>query len=81
MHILHVPVTPQPSTHPTYPCNGNLCDPTGFTVGDVFFAELALAYALCRNRAAIFRLDAGAFFECELDRRAYAELTSRMRRW
>ena len=37
---LHVSWWDHPNTHPTYPCNGNMCDPSGFTVGDVFFAEV-----------------------------------------
>jgi hypothetical protein len=110
----------QPSTHPTYPCNGNWCDPTGFAVGDVFFAEVAVTvrastcfahrimttekaallhacapsvcppfavrvacpqFALCSNRADIFKLSAGAFFRCDFDQAAYRELVTRIRQW
>ena len=61
----------QPSTHPTFPCSGTWCNPSGFTVGDVYFAEVATAFALCANRAALFALKAGELFErpaqqCEL---------------
>ena len=71
----------KPSTHPTYPCNGRFCDPSGFTVGDVFFAEVAVAYALCKNRASLLRLAAGVFFECTLDEAAFHELAARIRHW
>lgn len=72
----------EPSTHPTFPCvPGRACDPSGFTVGDVFFAEVAVAYTVCANRDALFELNAGELFECELDARAYRELAEQIRTW
>ena len=39
----------KPSTHPTFPCDQNgFCNPLGFTVGDVFFAEVVTALCVCR---------------------------------
>jgi len=65
-------------THPTYPCRGNWCDPNGFTVGDVYFAELAITTTLCRNREELYALDVGEFWECDLDETAWRSFTSRL---
>ena len=70
-----------PSTHPTFPCRDGRCDPNGFTVGDVFFAEVAITYLVCANRASLFSLAAGDFFTCELDERAFNNLNSLLTSW
>ena len=70
-----------PKTHPTFPCNGNVCDPGGFTVGDVFFAEVATAYAVCANRAELFRLEPGERWTCHVDRMAYRAYAARLMSW
>ena len=70
-----------PGSHPTYPCSGNYCDPNGFSVGDVYFAEIATAYAICSNREEMFALKAGELWTCDLDKKAYAEFVKRMRAW
>jgi len=59
------------ATRPTYPCEGSWCDPNGYTVGDVFFAEMAISTTLCRNRAQLYRLRVGEFFVCDLDEDSY----------
>ena len=71
----------EPSSHPTWPCNGNICDPHGFTVGDVFFAEVMVAYTVCANRGALFNLNAGELFECQVDENAYSDLAEKIRAW
>ena len=73
----------EPSTHPTFPCDmeRRTCDPNGFSVGDVYFVEVAVAYAVCANGGAIFELAAGEFFECDLDTRAFGELVQKIRAW
>ena len=63
-------------THPTYPCRGDWCDPNGFSVGDVYFAEVAVTSTICRNRGALFDLEVGELFECDLDREAYARMAA-----
>ena len=72
-----------PSTHPTFPCDmeRGTCDPNGFSVGDVFFAEVVVAYAVCANGGAIFELAAGEFFECDLDVGAFGELVQKIGAW
>ena len=46
-----------------------------FSVGDVFFAELFVAYSICVNGADLFLLEAGELFTCDLgDGSAYNEL-------
>lgn len=67
------------TSHPayTYPCLGAWCDPEGFTIGDVLFAEVAVTYALCRNRADLFELDEEELFMCDLDTDAYRDLAAR----
>lgn len=59
-----------PSSHPTWGC----CGPNKFSVGDVYFAEVAVTYSVCRNRAVMFSLDEGEFFRCDLDVEAYEHL-------
>ena len=58
-----------PSTHPTYAPNWD-----GFTLGDVFFAELCVTYAVCRNRARLFELEVGETMECDMDREGFEHL-------
>ena len=58
-----------PSTHPTYSPRWD-----GYTLGDVFFAELAVTYALCANRARIFELEVGETFECVKDENGFRHL-------
>ena len=67
-----------PSTHPTYPCNVDTCDPAGYTAGDVFFAETAITAFLCSNRRELFSLNAGDLFECSFDERACSTLVERL---
>ena len=71
----------EPSTHPTFPCRDGWCDPDGFTVGDVYFSEVAVVYKVCANRASLFALAAGDFFECQLDRAAFDQLASMLTSW
>ena len=67
-----------PSTHPTFPCDSNgWCDPKKYFLGDVYFAEVFVAFTVCSNGADLFALAAGDFFECALDKRAYHALAKR----
>ena len=68
-----------PATHPTWPCNGERCDPNRFTVGDVFYAEVMIAYTVCANRARLFELDQGELFECDVSEDAYRGFVERLR--
>jgi len=68
-----------PSTHPTWPCENGRCPNGGFTVGDVYFAELMVAYTICTNGAELFELAAGEYFSCELSRERYFDLAQRLR--
>lgn len=65
-------------THPTYPCRGNWCDPNGFTVGDVHFAEMAIITTICRNREELYALDAGENWVCDFDAAAWRSFKSRL---
>ena len=67
----------EPTTHPTFNC----CDEDTFSVGDVYIAEAAVAFMLCSNRARLFQLAAGEFFECVLDEQAYAKLARKLTSW
>jgi|TARA_B100000780_G_scaffold228208_1_gene167575 hypothetical protein len=68
-----------PSTHPSYPCQqGGWCDPGAFTVGDVFFAEIMVAYKICSNGARLLELEIDEPFYCQLDRDRYLKLANRL---
>jgi len=70
-----------PSTHPTWPCSPNGgCPPLAhtYTVGDVYFAEVALAYKFCTNRADLFGLVPGELIVCQFDETAYRDFQSRL---
>ena len=67
-----------PESHPTFPCKNGRCDPNKFTVGDVFFAEVFVAYTVCSNGASLFELQHGQAFVCELDIGAYYDLAQRL---
>ena len=68
-----------PSTHPTYPCRQNgWCDPAAFTVGDVFFAEIMIAYQVCSNGAHLLELEIDEPFHCQLDRDRYLNFVKRL---
>ena len=68
-----------PSLHPTYPCQPNgQCDPGAFTVGDVFFAEVVVAYQVCNNGGRLLELDVDEAFHCQLDRDKYWGLVHRL---
>ena len=67
-----------PSTHPTWPCNGGWCDPNGFTVGDVFFVEVCTAHLVCKNGNSIFDLEIGEIFECEFDMDKYKDFYQKL---
>lgn len=68
-----------PSTHPSYPCQqGGWCDPGAFTVGDVFFAEIMVAYKICSNGARLLELEIDEPFYCQLDRDRYLNLANRL---
>jgi len=43
------------------------CDPMRFSVADVYYAELFVAYKVCANGAEIFNLEVGELFTCDLD--------------
>jgi len=58
-----------PGTHPTFTPNWD-----GYALGDVFFAELAVTYALCANRHRLFELEVGETFECEKDEAGFEHL-------
>ena len=58
-----------PSTHPTFTPRWD-----GYSLGDVFFAELCVTFTLCANRGDLFRLEVGETFECEMDRAAFDHL-------
>ena len=62
----------EPWTHPTYSPG------TGYSLGDVFFAEVCVMYALCRNRQVLFQLEVGEAMECELDREMFNELVNQL---
>ena len=67
-----------PATHPTFPCDADgRCDPKKYFLGDVYFAEVFVAFTVCSNRAELLALAAGDFFECALDKRAYHALARR----
>ena len=46
--------------------------------GDVFFAEVFIAYTVCSNGASLFELQHGQAFVCELDIGAYYDLAQRL---
>ena len=43
-------------------------------MGDVFFSEACMLLRICRNGEAIFRLDSGQPFRCEIDEVGYRDL-------
>jgi len=60
-------------THPTYsPVYG------GFSLGDVFFAEVAVTFTLCTNRGHLFELEVGEIFECQFDQAGWVHLTRKL---
>jgi len=65
--------------HPTsWPCENGRC-PTGkYSVGDVFFAEIAVFRWICRNTATLFQVDSGVMMECDMDMSAFHHLKDRL---
>ena len=63
--------------HPTsWPCEGaKPCPPGQYAVGDVFYAEIAVFRALCRNANQLFEVDRGQLMTCNLDAKAFGEFT------
>lgn len=59
-------------THPTYKPFQN-----GYELGDVFFAEMAVTFTLCKNRAALFRLEVGETYNCDFDLDGWKLLTTK----
>ena len=60
------------------PFQHRICLCHRFSVGDVFFAELFVAYSICENGADLFALEAGELFTCDLgDGSAYNELAAK----
>jgi len=68
-----------PTKHPTYPCHGSWCDPNGYTVGDVFFVEVCILFAVCMNREELFTVDVGDGFVCDFDPAGYTRLSKVLR--
>ena len=58
-----------PSTHPTYTPRWD-----GYSLGDVYFAELCIIFTLCSNRARLFELEVGETMECEMDPEGFDHL-------
>lgn len=56
-------------THPTYKPRLD-----GYSLGDVYFAELCVTFALCANRGDLFNLEVGETFVCQRDKRAFDHL-------
>lgn len=56
------------------------CSPDRFSVADVFFAELFVAYSICENGPQIFALEVGELFTCDLgDGTLYKALAEKFR--
>ena len=72
----------QPTTHPAYsfPCLGSWCDPDGFTIGDVLFVEVVVAYALCSLPPPRLEPTTGAALVHELRVRCSSPAVGRNRR-
>ena len=49
-----------------------------FTVGDVFFAEVLIAYKICSNGARLLELEIDETFHCQLDRSRYFSFVARL---
>lgn len=47
-----------------------------FSVGDVFFAEVAIIHRVCANRERLLQLERGEIFECEFDQRGFDSLVA-----
>ena len=47
-----------------------------YAENDVFYLEVCMLDAVCRNRAHLFSLAPGELFECDFDDEAYVELTN-----
>lgn len=58
-----------PDLHPTFRPNFD-----GYSLGDVYFAELCVTFTLCANRADLFKLEVGETFVCEKDQAAFDHL-------
>jgi len=61
-----------PSKHPTYTPVWD-----GFALGDVYFAEVAVIFLVCANRAQLFELEVGETFVCEMDHDSFDLLTAK----
>ena len=46
-------------------------------LGDVYFAEVAVIYLVCANRAKLFELEVGETFVCDMDHDSFDLLTSK----
>ena len=57
----------------SWPCEHG-CPEGKYSVGDVFYTELAVYRTICKNAGELFRLDVGAAMTCELDVDAYWDL-------
>lgn len=61
--------------HPTdWPCGDTGCGEGQYATSAVFFAEVCVMRKLCRNSDAIFKLEVGQTFECDLSSDALGEL-------
>eukprot|EP00966_Prymnesium_polylepis_P098606 2283453-Prymnesium_polylepis.2 len=61
----------QPSS---WPCRHGSCPEGKYSVGDVFFAEVAVFRMICRNAGELFRVEVGERMTCDVDVSAYNEL-------
>ena len=62
----------------SWPCEGGACPDGKYAVGDVFYAELAIFRYVCRNAEAMLRAAVGQKVTCDLDPRAFQDLSMRM---
>jgi hypothetical protein len=68
--------------HPSEGCfngpNGQ-CGPTTYAVSDVYYAEICVLSAVCRNGEQLFRLGVGELFECDFDPSKFLGLRTLLR--
>lgn len=65
--------------HPnSWPCKDGQCPTDRYSVGDVFFAELAIFRWLCRNAGTLLEVDRGRTTICALDPDAFRSLVQHL---
>lgn len=61
----------------TWPCQQG-CPPSHYSVGDVYFAEIAVYNQICRGAAQLFEVGRGEEMQCDVDEVRFHDLANRL---